>query len=1426
MPATTKNLFFIDSHVADYETLIANLPMGSEWFLLNPEEDGIAQMVAVLSGYANLDSIQILSHGSPGTLYLGSTRLNNDNLANYSNPLAQIGGSLTETGDMLLYGCNVAQGEAGLAFINTLAQMTGADVAASEGLTGPVELGGDGVLEQVSGNVQATSLPVNDLTGLLAVNTAPTFVVSDGKVTTDFFGRFDWSTSINLQADGKILVVGGATNSSGGRDFALARYNTNGSLDASFNSDGKLTTNFSLFSEGNSITIQADGKILVAGSAIKSIDNYDFALARYNANGSLDTSFDGDGKVTTDFFGSHNEGNSITLQADGKILVAGSAYNSNGNNDFALARYNPDGSLDTSFDSDGKVTTDFSSFSDKAHSITVQADGKILVVGGSSGVFALARYNADGSLDTSFDSDGKVTTDFGSGDSGNSITIQADGKILVAGSAYMNSGKPDFALARYNPDGSLDTSFDSDGKVTTDFFGNDDYGYSITLQADGKILVAGSSRGNFALARYNTDGSLDASFDSDGKVTSDFSGIANGITLQADGKILVAGYSFTSSGGRDFALARYNPDGSLDTTFSPPENTLTNAQTVFEQSPNVLDSNVQIRDAELAASGNYNGATLTLASNGGGNAEDIFSAKTGGTLTALTPSAYFAVDSISIGRVTTNSNGTLVLTFNTNATQPLVDKAMQQIAYRNTSDAPPATVLIDWTFNDGNTGNQGEGGAMSVTGSTTVSITPVNDAPRLSNALADQSVATGAAFSFVLPANAFSDPDGDTLTYSIAMTDGTGAPPWLAFNSSTGTFSGSPYALDVGSFDIRVTAKDSSNASASDVFQLTVAADTTAPTVTITDNLPGVANLSTDSVAYTLAFSESVSGLAANDFTVTHGTVSLVSGSGSTWTVHVTPTLGVANSTIGLTLKAGAVSDAAGNLNLIAADANQSIDTVAPTVESFNPANGAVGVALNSNIVITFSEAIARGEGSILLKTAVGNLIESFDAAVSSRLTISGASLSIDPSLDLAYNPDYQIEFAAGAIKDLAGNSYAGSSSYTFTTNTPPSGAVSISGMAIHGQTLSASNSLVDADGLGAISYQWQANGSDLNGATASTYVLTSSNFGKTITVVARYSDGHGIAEQVVSSATSAVIWATQGTAGNDTLAANTISDHLIGDNGDDHYSVLAVSNSITEYANEGMDTVFAPLSWTLGANLESLTLLGNKKFSANGNNLDNTLTGNAAANVLDGGTGADTLIGEAGNDVYVVDNTNDTIQESGTDAGDSVRSWLDWTLGDNLENLTLLGTKSLNGTGNSLDNSLTGNGAANVLNGGNGNDTLNGLSGNDILTGSAGADTFAFTTPLNAVRNVDTITDFVSGVDKIELSSAIFKSIGFTGSPSTDAFFHAGSTAQDANDRILYNQSTGTLAYDADGTGTLAAVQFAVLSGVPVLLYSDIHVS
>ncbi|MBA3649464.1 MAG: T9SS type A sorting domain-containing protein [Chitinophagales bacterium] len=377
---------------------------------------------------------------------------------------------------------------------------------------------------------------------------------SGGKVTTDLGSSYDVGHSVAIQSDGKILVAGKFDNGNN-IDFSLVRYNSDGTLDNTFSSDGKVITDFgSSDDDGWSVAIQIDGKIVVAGSL-----ESDFAVARFNDDGSLDSSFDSDGKVTTAING---YGFSVAIQIDGKIVVAGT-----GNGGFALVRYNSDGSLDNTFGSGGIVTTDFGNSDDEGASVSIQSDGKIVVGGfsdnGSDYDFALARYNSDGSLDNSFDSDGKVTTDFGSVDDlGNSVVIQSDGKIVVAGQSC-NGYTCNFALVRYNGDGSLDNNFDSDGKVLTEIAGVS-VCTSIAIQKDDKIVVAGYNSdfalGDFALARYNNDGSLDNTFDSDGKVTTDFSGnddIGMSVTIQSDGKLVLAGYTLDDT-DYNFAVARYN----------------------------------------------------------------------------------------------------------------------------------------------------------------------------------------------------------------------------------------------------------------------------------------------------------------------------------------------------------------------------------------------------------------------------------------------------------------------------------------------------------------------------------------------------------------------------------------------------------------------------------------------------------------------------------------------------------------------------------------------------------------------------------------------------------------------------------------------------------------------------------------------------
>ncbi len=235
------------------------------------------------------------------------------------------------------------------------------------------------------------------------------------------------------------------------------------------------------------------------------------------------------------------------------------------------------------------------------------------------------------------------------------------------------------------------------------------------------------------------------------------------------------------------------------------------------------------------------------------------------------------------------------------------------------------------------------------------------------------------------------------------------------------------------------------------------------------------------------------------------------------------------------------------------------VDTTAPTISSFSPANNARAVAIGSDLTLTFSETIQRGTGTITLKTAAGATVETFDAASSANLTVSGNTLTINPTIDLNYFSSYKVEFGSGAVKDIAGNLSAATSQYNFTTqanpvNAPPTGAVTITGTTSQSQVLIASNTLADPDGLGAISYQWKADGKSILGATNSTLMLAQGQVGKVISVAASYTDAGGHPETVTSPATSAVanvndlpsglvIIGGSGAAGHTLTVSNTLAD-------------------------------------------------------------------------------------------------------------------------------------------------------------------------------------------------------------------------------------------------------------------------------------------
>ena len=341
-----------------------------------------------------------------------------------------------------------------------------------------------------------------------------------GMVTTPIGSGNAVAHALGIQSDGKI-VAAGSSNNIGNDDFTLVRYNTDGSFDTTFGTGGIVTTPIgSGNAVANALGIQSNGMIVVAGYSLLSSTENVFTLVRYKTDGTLDnTGFGAGGIVTTPIGSVGDYALALGIQSDGKIVVAGYSFNITTNKyDFALVRYNTNGNLDAGFGTGGKVTTPIGSGSvnDQADALGIQSDGKIVVAGyyhnGSNNYFiALVRYNTNGSLDTTFNTTGIVTTSIGSGstidDEAHALVIQSDGKIVVAGSSYDNTrSKYDFALVRYNTNGSLDTTFNATGIVTTPIGSSDDFALALGIQSNGRIVVAGysliGSNDDFSLVRY------------------------------------------------------------------------------------------------------------------------------------------------------------------------------------------------------------------------------------------------------------------------------------------------------------------------------------------------------------------------------------------------------------------------------------------------------------------------------------------------------------------------------------------------------------------------------------------------------------------------------------------------------------------------------------------------------------------------------------------------------------------------------------------------------------------------------------------------------------------------------------------------------------------------------------------------------------
>ncbi len=572
--ATARELILVNTDVPDYEQLVEDLlgerPDGRRFsiVLLDAGSDGIAQVSDILNGNEKFSAIHLISHGEAGSVAVGNSRLDFDSLLKNATTIGGWGKGLTNDGDFLIYGCNLAASKEGRSLVDALARLTNADVAASDDLTGNADRGGDWDLEYQRGTIDAP-IPFSPATaqryaGVLtatvdAVNSAPEISIGSG---ISVYGNSEATTMAQL-ADGKLLVAGSTwVNNSDG--FYIARLNLDGSIDTSFGGNGFTEVDISPagLDIPYDIAVQADGKIIVAGTA--NIENGgDIALLRLNADGSVDTSYGTNGIVTTDLRGAEF-GFGITLQNDGKLLLTGTA-----NGDLILLRYLDNGILDNSFANSGVATIDLGG-NDVGKAVMVQTFGRIITAAESDGRLAVSAFDIDGNPDTTFGTNGSTITNVGGWGGLADAILQNDDKIILAGTGVLN-GTQAISVVRYLEDGNPDPNFGDSGLVLTNVTNTINQGAGVAIQDDGKILVNGNTipgNSDFLVVRYLSDGSLDPTFASGGKllIGDDSNQTAgNNPVVQSDGGIVFAGHSDYS-----MALVRLFPDGSLDRGFGNP----------------------------------------------------------------------------------------------------------------------------------------------------------------------------------------------------------------------------------------------------------------------------------------------------------------------------------------------------------------------------------------------------------------------------------------------------------------------------------------------------------------------------------------------------------------------------------------------------------------------------------------------------------------------------------------------------------------------------------------------------------------------------------------------------------------------------------------------------------------------------------------
>jgi uncharacterized delta-60 repeat protein len=589
-------------------------------------------------------------------------------------------------------------------------------------------------------------------------NTAPFFggTGTVGKILPRT-GEEDLAFKIAVLADGKFLVLGNS-------DYrvSVSRYLANGAPDMSFGSNGMVLVDQGRLDFCTELLVQSDGQILVTGDSRDKLSfDAELLLMRFTKDGKLDTSFGGDGIVRHKYYDA--TGQSLAVTAEGNILVGTSPMNIGA----SVVAFHPDGSLAAMFSGANEYKFS-SSVATTDPKVIVQAGGAILLfdsywvrdVVGYDGRYnvELHRLTPAGAVDGSLDPQALAHPDLGLDLRLVDVDVQADGKVLVCAYVQYSYFNGDALLMRFD-NNKLDPSFGVNGIAR---LGVDDLAsfFQLVIAPDGKLLIAGTISSvatltnDIALFRLNANGTPDKDFGIDGMLRNNLGSLEHvrGVDVQADGKILVSG-----SAGQLYTpfIARFNADGFPDRSFASQGSTYAPPTYTEGGAPVVLDARLNVTDLELTdAWSKYGNSSLTL-SRHAPDAADVFSST--GRLGPMVKGQDLTLNGLAIAKVLDNSQGRLYLQFNVNATQAAVNEVLQSIAYENKSDAPPASVTLNWVFDDGGVVLWGPVAKLYAATSTEVKLVGVNDAPQGR----DTTVETISTFSYTLKASNFGSTDAE-----------------------------------------------------------------------------------------------------------------------------------------------------------------------------------------------------------------------------------------------------------------------------------------------------------------------------------------------------------------------------------------------------------------------------------------------------------------------------------------------------------------------------------------------------------------------------------------------------------------------------------------------------------------------------------------